>query len=215
MKAYLMLLKDNDLDEYPAVSKSKIIDGHHLYAITDNKEYYNTFISTRDMDKFIVKTIKFESADDYDEFVTKYSLDQFELSINEFVTTAEYNGYYTVDYVDVCCTDRENDSVAYDSDSILLDAIENLIMNITNILEHMSLTHNIDRDYLHHTIKTFMQLFNEDIYNALSYLDFDIYMDQCIYQIDNIDFSEYDLWEDKLKIYCKLYSNTYKKEFIS
>lgn len=209
MKAYVILLKDKDVDEYPAVS-NYLIDGLPLYGITNRKEYLKSFINTRDMSKFTIKKFIVESDNDYDNFIDRNDINTYELTTSAFPTTTEFNDWYMVGYAKIVCTIKESDSVEYDYDSYLLDKVEEISTGIFDIMKN-DYNGNLDKMVFVDYIKEYTKLFNESIQKALDYLGFMDFMEDALYQLDNIDSSEYNLGEDKLRVYCKMFGNTYKE----
>lgn len=207
MKVYMFLLNTNNKTEYEAASNIKVY-GKYIYAVTNEKQKAKDFMSTRDMDKFSLEVFEIFSEEEYILFLKQRDIWNCELVVSSFPTSTEYNGYFTVDYIKVLCTVAESDSVEYDYDSYILDNIENVISGIDDMMHKRFKSLEIPDSLL-----LFTSLFNDEIKDALDTLNFRDFLEDAAYQIDNSDSSEYNLNEDKLKVYCKKYANTYKEGF--
>jgi len=209
MKMYIIMLDVADSEEYEAVS-SHGINGKPIYAVTNKKDFYEKFIETRDMTKFIVKKISIESEEEYMKIIEDKDLTQCELTKSSFPTTIEYNNYYTIGYVNVICTIAESDGVEYDYSEYVVENIQNVIDGIYDVVYKADRS-KLDSDA--YTIKKYLNMFNKEIKKSLEYLGFQELIEDTMYQLDAYDSSEVELGEDKLRIYCKKYANTYKKGF--
>lgn len=207
---YFILLNVKDRSKYEAVS-SFPINGKFLYGITNDKKLLKLFTEMRDMDKFDILKYDVEDEDEYNAFIDKNDINIYELSTSSFPTTTEYNGYYIVGYTKVVCTIKESDEVEYDYDSYILDKVEDIMTNIYDLMKDDIENVNTDKDFLMKYISKFQSLFNDDIQDALDYLEFKDFIEDAIYQIDNIDSSEYNFGEDKLRVFCKKFGNTFKE----
>ena len=204
-KVYMFLLNSIDKTEYEASSNTKVY-GKYVYAITDDKKKAKEFMLSRNMDLFSLEVFDVGSDEEYIQLLRQKSMMECELSYSTFPTSAEYNGYLTIEYVTVLCTVKESDAVEYDYDSYILDKIENVIAGIDNLMHEKFKSLEIPDSLL-----LYESLFNNEIQDALDELNFRDFLEDATYQIDNIDSSEYSLNEDKLKVYCIKFSNTYKE----
>lgn len=209
MKIYFILLNVSDPKKYEAVSYFPI-NGKFLYGVTNSKKLLKLFTEMRDMNKFEILKCDIEDEDEYNAFIDKNDINVYELTTSSFPTTTEYNGYYLVGYTKVVCTIKESDEVEYDYDSYILDKVENIMTNIYDIMRDDKAI-NTDKDFVMKYINKFESLFNKEIREALDYLDFKDFIEDAIYQMDNLDSSEYNFGEDKLSVFCKKFGNTFKE----
>lgn len=213
MKMYIILLKDRDIDSYEAVS-SYGIDGMAIYAVTNKKEFLKRFIETRDMDKFIVKKLDVTSEDAYNKFLDDNDIGGCDLVNSSFPTTIVYDDNYCVGYVNVICTVNESDNVEYDYSEYVVENVQNIIDGIYDFIyksDRSKPNGPVSSD--EHTIEKYLSIFNKEIRDSLEFLGFSQIIEDTMYQLDAYDSSEVELGEDKLRIYCKKYANTYKKDF--
>lgn len=206
----MFLLKDEDYDKYEAVS-GVIVHGLRLYAITDKKEYYKIFVKNRDMSKFAVATMDVNSEEEYNDLLHFKDVFNYELTKSSFPTTVETgNGYYELGYVDVICTIRESDTVEYDYEEYILNNIENVIDSVYTTMLDISHYNRSGLELLD-AMLLYPKIFNEEICEALEVLDFTDFTTNAITYMDYMECmdSSVSLNEDKLKVYCIKYSNTY------
>lgn len=207
MNVYMFLLDTNDKTEYEAVSSFNMFGRHmYLYAITNDKKLAKSFSSTRDMDKFKLEIFETDSEEEYTRFLHDNSLYDCELTTSTFPTQTQDGEYFTIGYVKVVCTIRESDLVEYDFDSDIINNMENVASSVYDVMKKRFLSLELVDAFM-----LYPKIFNKEINDALNYLNFSEFMEDTTYQIDNMETCEYSLNEDKLKVFCKKFFNTYKE----
>jgi hypothetical protein len=203
---YLVLNLDKyDISNFCAMSDEDIErDGKYakgIYAFTNKKDLARKFKETRDMRLFKVAHFKDPSVVRSIWTELMESKRDFELEYYEFNTLSiDKRGRTIPKLVQVCCTDREYESVECESEVIITDAV-------SRIVDLIKRDKVIDTDGLYNWLRDFKNIFKDDIKEALDTLEFtDIIMSYT--GMTDSDFRVYE--EDTLEIFCSMFYNTFK-----